>query len=46
MIIGTVTEGWLKGNQVKGEYTQITSTQSVNGTAFQGTLNIMGGPGD
>ena len=42
VITGTVTEGWLKGNQVKGEYTQITSTQSPNGTAFQGTLNIMG----
>jgi hypothetical protein len=46
VIIGSVTDGWLKGNQVKGEYTQITSTQSPNGTAFQGTLNIMGAPRD
>jgi hypothetical protein len=43
VISGVVTEGWKKGNQVKGEYTQITSKQSPNGTAFQGTLDIMGG---
>jgi hypothetical protein len=41
VINGVVTEGWLKGNPVQGEYTQITSKQSPNGTAFQGTLNIM-----
>jgi hypothetical protein len=45
-ISGVVTEGWEKGDQVKGEYTQITSKQSPNGTAFQGTLDIMGGSGD
>ncbi|MGD0724041.1 MAG: hypothetical protein ABSB63_00575 [Spirochaetia bacterium] len=41
VISGVVTEGWEKGDQVVGEYTQIKSTQSPNGTAFQGTLNIM-----
>jgi hypothetical protein len=41
IISGVVTEGWMKGNQVEGEYTQITSKQSPNGTAFQGTLDIM-----
>jgi hypothetical protein len=42
VITGVVTEGWLKGSQVKGEYTQITSSQSPDGTAYQGTLNIAG----
>ena len=38
-IIGVVTEGWRKGNQVKGEYIQITSPQAPGDvTAFQGTL--------
>lgn len=41
VISGVVTEGWEKGDQVLGEYTQIKSKQSPNGTAFQGTLNIM-----
>jgi hypothetical protein len=42
VLIGVVTKGWLKGNQAKGEYTQITSNQAPgDGTAFQGTLDIM-----
>ena len=41
VISGVVTEGWMKGNPVKGEYTQIATKQSPNGTAFQGTLDIM-----
>lgn len=41
VISGVVTDGWEKGYQVQGEYTQIKSKQSPNGTAFQGTLNIM-----
>jgi hypothetical protein len=41
VIDGVVTEGWMKGNPVRGEYTQITTKQSPNGTAFQGTLDIM-----
>jgi hypothetical protein len=44
VIKGVVTEGWRKGNQVRGEYTQITSPQAPgDGTAFRGTLDIMGG---
>ena len=46
VIIGVVTEGWLKGNMVQGEYTQITCVQapsSTSGTCFQGTLDIMRG---
>ncbi len=41
VINGVITEGWMKGNQVQGEYTQIKSKQSPNGTAYQGTLNII-----
>ena len=41
VISGVVTEGWLKGNPVQGEFTQISSKQSPNGTAFQGTLDII-----
>jgi hypothetical protein len=41
VISGVVSEGWMKGNPVEGEFTQITSKQSPNGTAFQGSLNIM-----
>jgi hypothetical protein len=41
VITGVVTEGWEKGDQVQGEYTQIKSSLSPNGTAFQGTLNLM-----
>jgi len=44
VIIGIVTDGWRKGSLVKGEYTQITSPQAPgNGTAFEGTLDIMAG---
>jgi hypothetical protein len=44
VITGVVTEGWRKGNQVRGEYTQITSPQAPgDGTAFRGTLDIVGG---
>jgi hypothetical protein len=41
VISGVVSEGWMKGNSVQGEFTQIASNQSPNGTAFQGTLNIV-----
>jgi hypothetical protein len=40
VIMGMVTEGWLKGSVVAGEYTQITTDQSPNGTAFRGTISI------
>ena len=41
VISGVVSEGWMKGNSVQGEFTQIATTQSPNGTAFRGTLNIL-----
>jgi hypothetical protein len=40
-IRGVVTEAWMKGNQMEGECTQITSKQSPDGTVFQGTLDII-----
>jgi hypothetical protein len=43
VISGVVTEGWLKGNPVKGKYTQITCTQAPDNTCFQGTLDILRG---
>lgn len=45
VITGWVTEGWLKDNQVAGEYTQVTCEQApgVFGTCFQGTLDILRG---
>lgn len=43
VIIGVVTDGWLKGNMVEGQYMQITCTQAPNGTCFQGTLDIIRG---
>jgi hypothetical protein len=43
VITGQVTDGWLKGNQVRGEYTVISCTQAPDGTCFQGTLDILRG---
>ncbi len=45
VITGWVTDGWLKGNQVAGEYTQVTCEQAPNvfGRCFQGTLDILRG---
>jgi hypothetical protein len=43
VIIGVVTEGWLKGNPVEGKYTQITCTVAPSGVCFQGTLDILRG---
>jgi hypothetical protein len=42
VIIGVVTEGWLKGTPVQGEYIQTTSPEAPDGTAYQGSLAIMG----
>lgn len=42
-IAGQVTEGWLKGNEVEGEYTAISCTQAPDGACFQGTLDILRG---
>ena len=46
VIIGVVTEGWLKGHPVEGKYTQITCTQAPSGVCFQGTLDILRRSGD
>jgi hypothetical protein len=46
VIIGVVTDGWLKGHQVEGKYTQIACTQAPNGICFQGSLDILRGYGD
>lgn len=44
MIIGDVTEGWLKGNLVEGGYTQIQgSHDNIVTDCFQGTLDILRG---
>jgi hypothetical protein len=40
VITGVVTDGWLKGHQVDGKYTQISCSQSPDGTCFRGTLDI------
>jgi len=44
VIIGVVTDGWLKGNTVEGEYTQIKCSHDHTTTdCFQGTLDILRG---
>jgi hypothetical protein len=41
VIIGVVTDGWLKGHAVEGEYTQITlEHDGITTAAYQGTLEI------
>jgi hypothetical protein len=43
VIIGVVTDGWLKGHAVNGKYTQITlAHDGVAAPAYQGTLEIEG----
>lgn len=44
VIIGVVTEGWLKGNIVQGEYTQIQCVHDhITTDCFRGTLDILRG---
>lgn len=44
VIIGVVTDGWLKGNLVEGEYTQIQCPHdNITTDCFQGTLDILRG---
>ena len=42
---GRVTDGWLKDNEVRGEYTQTTclASPAAGHTCFQGTLDILRG---
>jgi hypothetical protein len=45
VVRGVVTDGWLKGNIVEGEYTRYACTQvgSVNGFCFDGIFEIKRG---
>jgi hypothetical protein len=45
VITGIVTEGWLKGNQVEGQYTQIPCSNGVEDPqrCYSGTLDILRG---
>ena len=45
-IIGVVTDGWLKGNVVVGEYQGYPCDQGVNFTCFDGTFVIERGSKD
>lgn len=45
VITGEVTAGWLRGNPVEGQYTQIACDEAASGSCFQGTLVILRGPG-
>ena len=42
VILGVVTEGWLKGHAVEGEFTQIAIDHD-GGTGYHGTLNLKNG---
>lgn len=48
VITGVVTDGWLKGHAVKGEYTQINCGQSGPDfpNCYEGALNIKNDPND
>ena len=43
VIIGVVTDGWLKGNVVIGQYTARSCDEGVNLTCFDGTFTIKKG---
>ena len=45
VVTGVVTDGWLRGNAVKGMYLQIDCAESPNGTCFRGTLDVLRGAG-
>lgn len=45
VVTGVVTDGWLRGNPVRGQYTQISCAESPNGTCFRGTLDVLRGAG-
>ncbi len=46
VIEGVVADGWLKDNQVVGEYTQITCSPDDPTDCFQGTITILRGSKD
>ena len=42
VIVGVITDGWMKGQAVKGEYTQIECAHvGIDAFCYEGTLNIM-----
>ncbi len=43
VVIGVVTDGWLKGNVVIGQYTGRTCDQGIAGVCFDGTFVIKKG---
>jgi hypothetical protein len=43
VITGQVTQGWLRGSPVQGEYTQIACAQAPSGSCFQGVLDVLRG---
>jgi hypothetical protein len=40
VIIGVVTDGWLKGHAVEGEFTQVSCNNGITGACYEGTLEI------
>jgi hypothetical protein len=42
VITGVVTDGWLKGHAVEGEFTQFACDKGITGACYQGTLEIEG----
>ena len=42
VIIGVVTDGWLKGHAVEGEFTQFDCNNGITGACYEGTLEIEG----
>lgn len=43
VVIGVVTDGWLKGILAPGKYTRITCGQAPSGTRFDGAFDILQG---
>jgi len=40
VVTGVVTDGWLKGHAVTGEYTQFACDKGITGACYEGSLNI------
>ena len=45
VVTGVVTDGWLRGNAVRGTYLQVDCAESPNGICFRGTLDVLRGGG-
>jgi hypothetical protein len=43
VITGTVTDGWLKGNQVQGAYLVIDCSEAANRHCFDGSVDVLRG---